>query len=98
MNGKVRDQDHWWIIELDLRIEEEILVILFCIFHQVFLLFFMCKIFEDCCDTRGRRTDARKNITQMTHTHVAGIRIRGITELWNCFGGIMELWNCGIME
>ena len=39
MNGKVRDQDHWWIIELDLRIEKDILVIFFffskCIIFHV---------------------------------------------------------------
>ena len=96
MNGKVRDQDHWWIIELDLRIEEEILVILFCIFHQVFLLFFMCKIFEDCCDTRGRRTDARKNITSTQMTHKS--RAFGIVELRNCGIVLGELWNYGIVE
>ena len=65
----------------------------------------MWKIFEDCCDTRGRRTDARKNITQMTHKS----RAFGIVELRNCgivLGemthksrafGIVELRNCGIV-
>ena len=53
----------------------------------------MWKIFEDCCDTRGRRTDARKNITQMTHKS----RAFGIVELRNCGIVLGELWNYGIV-
>ena len=53
----------------------------------------MCKIFEDCCDTRGRRTDTRKNITQMTHTS----RAFGIVELFWGNYGIVELWNYAII-
>ena len=62
--------------------------------NQVFLSFFMWKIFEDCCDTRGRRTDATKNISQMTHVS----RAFGIVELRICRTVLGELWNYGIVE
>ena len=55
---------------------------LFLYFHEFVFSFFMCQILKDCCDIRDRRTDARKNIAQMTDD--ANIRNCGILELLNC--------------